>query len=329
MLSAGKTFYLFIILVLLTLPTQGALAKSDLDFTNWLNKTKREALKKGISPATVHDALSNITLNKRVLKLDKKQPENKITFPKYKRNVINADRINKGRQLYKKHYPLLKKIERQYGVAPQYIIALWGIESNFGANTGGFDIIPALATLAYEGRRETFFTKELYYALNILDERHITVKKMTGSWAGAMGQCQFMPSSFINYAQDYNHDGKKDIWNDKEDIFASMANYLNKNGWKEGQRWGRAVKLPKNFSEKMIGLNVKKTLYEWQKIGIQRQNGGAIPVIKHMKASIVVPAGLKKGEGYLVYDNYRTIMHWNRSLYFATSVGLLADLIAQ
>ncbi len=329
MFSIKKATYLFVIVSFsLVFFTASSYAESQ-NFQTWLAKTKREALKKGVSPATVHQALSDIRPVDRVVALDKKQPEKKIDFARYKQNIITADRINKGRQLYKKHYKLLKQVEREFGVAPQYIVALWGIESNFGANTGGFDIVPVLATLAFDGRREDFFTQELYHALKILDARHITLKDMTGSWAGAMGQCQFMPSSFNNYAVDYNKDGKKDIWHDEEDVFASMANYLSKNGWKGEERWGRAVKLPANFPEKAKGLNTKKTLSEWQKLGVKRLDGGSIPIIRHMKASVVVPDGMRAGEGFLVYDNYRTIMSWNRSVYFATSVGLLADLIAQ
>jgi len=251
-----------------------------------------------------------------------------MTYAKYRARVINEARVAQGRRLYKKHRTLLDKTAKEYGVSAPYIVSLWGIETSYGNNTGGFGVVPALATLAYDGRRSTFFRKELMNAVKILDQGHISHERMRGSWAGAMGQNQFMPSSFFAFAVDGNSDGKRDIWTSLPDVFASTANYLSKSGWVEDERWGREVRLPKNFSKKDIGLKVKRSLQAWKSLGVKLPGGKDIPVIAGMKASIVTPDGIG-GPAFLVYDNYRVIMKWNKSTYFATSVGILADRIAQ
>lgn len=297
-------------------------------FGSWMAGLYEEAWKSGISRAVLDQALADIKPISRVIELDRKQPEGRLTFAQYKNRVISQDRINKGRALYREHRFLLDEVSARYGVPPQYIVALWGIETSYGQNTGGFGVIPALATLAYDGRRSAFFRAELLNALKILDEGHISLDKMKGSWAGAMGQNQFMPSSFKTFAVDGNGDGRRDIWTSLPDVFSSTANYLRKSGWKEDERWGRVVRLPAGFSEDLIGLDVKKTLAAWSGMGITLPNGGALPVVTGMMASVVAPDGLE-GPTFLVYDNYRVIMRWNKSTYFATSVGLLADSIAR
>lgn len=295
-------------------------------FDQWLNNFRAEAAREGVSQGTINAALSGIQPIQRVIDLDRKQPESKITFAKYKQNIVNATRINKGRQLLRQYRGELARVEKQYGVAPQYVIALWGIETNFGSNTGGFKVVPALATLAWEGRRADFFKSELMNALKIIDAGHISAANMKGSWAGAMGQNQFMPSSFNAYAVDGNGDGRRDIWDTKADVFASTANYLNKSGWNAGERWGRRVQLPANFDANLVGPKIKKPLSYWARLGVKQINGQNLPQ-EDMTASIVAPDGVG-GDAYIVYNNYQTIMKWNRSTYFATSVGLLADAIA-
>ncbi len=301
---------------------------SQQSFQGWLDDTRQEALRKGISPQIVNEALhSGLSPIQRIIELDRKQPEGKITFATYRERIVNAQRIAKGRQMMREHEALLNEVGAKYGVQPQYIVALWGIETNFGSNTGGFDVINALATLAYDGRRRQFFTDELMNALKILDQGHIKYSDMKGSWAGAMGQSQFMPSSFLAYAQDYDGDSHKDIWNTRADVFASAANYLSRSGWKGDERWGRLVELPSSFSRDLEGLDVKKSLAEWQRLGVRRANGKDLPIVEGMTASVVQPDG-KGNSAYLVYNNYRVTMKWNKSTYFATSVGLLADAIA-
>jgi len=288
---------------------------------------RREAAAKGISQKTIDAALTGIQPIQKVIELDRKQPEGKWTFAQYRERIVDPVRIRRGREMMARHAAALQKIEAQYGVAPQYVVALWGIETNYGQNTGGFKIIPALATLAWEGRRAEFFKKELLNALQIIDQGHITADGMRGSWAGAMGQNQFMPSSFLAYATDGDGDGHKDIWGDVDDVFASTANYLRKSGWKAGERWGRAVRLPAGFSAGNIGLETKRPLSDWNALGVTLPDGAPLPAVPGMQASIVAPDGAS-GPAYLAYDNYRTIMRWNKSQYFATSVGLIADAIA-
>ena len=298
------------------------------DFKTWLTETRADAPRQGISQATINEALHyNIVPSKRIIELDRKQPEGTKTFAQYRTSVVNQNRINKGRKLLKQHYNELDYAEKKYGVPKQFIVALWGIETNFGGYTGGFKVVDALATLAWEGRRASFFRKELINALKIIDAGHISASNMKGSWAGAMGQNQFMPSSFNNYAVDANGDGRRDIWGTKKDVFASTANYLKKEGWRTGERWGRRVTLPSGFDPKLNDRKLKKPLSYWSSIGVRSYGGGALPQ-EDMMASIVAPDGVT-GQAYIVYNNYQTIMHWNRSTYFATSVGLLADSIAQ
>lgn len=313
-------------LIMLFLPFRAG--ASSVDFSTWLDHFRHEAAQNGISQNTLNATLTNIRPLPKVIDLDRKQPEKKITFARYRHNVVNADRIQKGRELLRLHRRELSLIEERYGVAPQYVVALWGIETNYGTNTGGFKVVDALATLAWDGRRAAFFRAELLKALKIIDQGHIDAANMKGSWAGAMGQNQFMPSSFFNFAVDGNNDGRRDIWNTKPDVFASTANYLAKSGWTAGQRWGRRVLLPEFFPAHMIGPKIKRPISAWKSMGVTDFSGAPLPDENDMTASIVAPDGLG-GETYIVYGNYQTIMAWNRSTYFATSVGLLADSIAR
>lgn len=296
-------------------------------FEQWLNKFRIQALQEGISQHTVDTALYGLQPDDRVLRLDRKQPEGTKTFASYRASVVNQKRIAKGRELMALHADTLARISDQTGVAPQYIVALWGIETSFGSNTGGFDIVPSLATLAWEGRREAFFRKELLDALRILDQGDIDLPNFRGSWAGAMGQNQFMPSSFLKFAADGDNDGKRDIWKNPADVFASTANYLAQSGWRSGERWGREVRVPKGFDAGLVKSKTEKSLAEWSRLGVKLPDGGILPPDENIRASLVAPDGIH-GPTYLAYDNYRVIMKWNRSTYFATSVGLLANAIA-
>ncbi len=316
---------LLVIAVVLMFSAFPAFAQTQ-NFDVWLKDFRVQASNAGISQRTINAALTNIQPKQRVIELDRKQPEGRKTFAQYKKMIVHPTRIKTGRKMLRENYQLLQQVENQYGVPKQYIVALWGIETNYGTNTGGFDVIPALATLAWEGRRAEFFEKELINALKIIDDGHISAANMKGSWAGAMGQSQFMPSSFNAYAVDATGDGRRDIWNTRADVFASIANYLKTVGWKPNERWGRRVDVPANFPSNMEGRKIIKPLSYWSSMGIKTHGGGALPQ-EDMQASIVAPDGLT-GETYMIYDNYRTIMDWNRSTYFATSVGLLADAIA-
>jgi membrane-bound lytic murein transglycosylase B len=295
------------------------------DFKDWLDELRTEARKKGISNATLKVALDDIGPVKRVIELDRSQPEFIQTFLTYIRQKVNDDRINRGREQLAKHYELLENIHAEYGVPPRYLIALWGLETNFGDYLGSFRVIDALATLANDQRRPQFFRRELLDALQIVDDGHITPDAMNGSWAGAMGHMQFIPSTFIGHAVDYTGDGRKDIWGSMPDALASAANYLSNMGWKPNEIWGREVCLPKDFDLMLASVNMKKTLTEWSSLGVRRSDGAALPQAD-MEGSIVLPQG-HKGPAFLVYDNFRTILRWNFSINYALSVGCLSDRI--
>ena len=206
---------------------------------------------------------------------------------------------------------------------PEFVVALWGIETSYGERTGGFPVLAAVATLAYDGRRSRYFRREFLNALKIIDDGHISAENMNGSWAGAMGQVQFMPSSFQSYAVDYDGDGRIDIWNNVGDALASAANYLARSGWKEGQGWGQEIQLPEGFNKKLISSRIRKSLSEWQRIGILAKE---FPQNSNLQASIVQPDG-EGGRAFLAYPNYRVILKWNRSNFFAVAVGTLAGRI--
>jgi membrane-bound lytic murein transglycosylase B len=294
-------------------------------FEKWLEGVRKEAATKGISAATVKAALGDLKPIPRVIELDRKQPEFSLTFRQYMDRVVPRKRVAKGRKKLKENKALLTKVAKKYGVQPRFIVAFWGIETDFGRVTGGFSVIRALATLAHDGRRSAFFRKELFHALRIVNEGHITPAKMVGSWAGAMGQCQFMPSSFNNFAVDFSGDKRKDLWKTKADVFASAANYLSGSGWKGDQTWGRAVRLPKGFDSKLAGTKIRKRLSEWQKLGVRSADGSNLPK-RNLAASLVFPEK-PSGPAFLVYGNYHTILKWNRSTFFALAVGSLADQI--
>jgi membrane-bound lytic murein transglycosylase B len=270
-----------------------------------------------------------VKLIERVIELDRSQPEFTLTFAQYLERVVPVSRQNRAKARFDEHRDLLKEIGQTYGVQPRFVVALWGIETDFGRVQGGFKVIPALVTLAYDGRRSEFFRKELMDALHIIEEGHISAEEMNGSWAGAMGQSQFMPSSFRQYAQDYDKDGHKDIWTTQSDVFASAANYLKSVGWQDDMTWGREVKLPSSgvaSPDKAMALHdnkTKKSLPEWAKLGVLSADGSALPT-RPLQARLVLPDGAD-GPAYLVYANYEAILRWNRSNYFAIAVGTLAD----
>ena len=296
---------------------------ADNNFNKWLEEFKKEALSKGISENTLK-VLENAKPIKKTIKLDRNQPEFKLTFPKYKNKIVSDFRIKKAKSEYKKNKPLLDKIEKKYNVNGRLIVALWAIESNFGNNMGKFNLFHTLSSLAFDGRRSKFFRSELLNALKIVENKMVKDINIKSGWAGAMGQCQFMPSSYLSYAVDGNNDGEKDIWNNKEDVFASMANYLNKSGWNNKYLWGREVKNP-SFDDPLIYNKKVKKLFEWKKLGFKKNNGSELPDA-NIKAKLLV-IDKSKNNMFLVYDNFDTILKWNRSNYFALSVGILSDYL--
>lgn len=318
-----KKTALLLLLGLITAPVYAA----EGSFAEWLAAFRAEAQQKGITEQTLQ-ALDGLQPEERTITQDQSQPEHKLTFATYRKNILSAARIKKGKALYAAHKKELAAISKTYGVPGKYIVALWGIESSFGAQKGGYPVLQALATLAYDGRRATFFRGELLAALRILDQGHIGVETLRGSWAGAMGQCQFMPSTYLNYAVDGDDDGVSDIWDNQLDVFASMANYLRAEGWKRSMGWGVAVEAHKPLAEEMIGLKAQGHSYAaWQKLGVKLRKGARLAAPATRLYYLVQPDGAA-GPSYLVTDNYQAVMRWNRSTYFATAVGLLADSIA-
>lgn len=313
--------------------------KTQADFDVYVAALKKEALEKGYDEALVDQALATAKFKKKVISADKNQPEVKETLETYLPKRVPQWKIDRARKLYKENQEVLEKVAKEYGVQARFIVALWGLESNFGKIQGGHSVIASLVTLAFDGRRETMYKNQLWAALDILKEGHITLDKFKGSWAGAMGQTQFMPTSFNAYAVDYNGDGRKDIWTTEEDAFASIANYLKQAGWNDDLTWGRQVKLPEGFDNANILKRGTKTrsqwleywkesersLADWQAIGVRKMDGSDLPNVD-VTAAMVMPDDVN-GRMYLAYDNYKALMHWNRSYYFATSVGYLSDRI--
>jgi membrane-bound lytic murein transglycosylase B len=295
-------------------------------FEDWVKDFKKEAQTLGISKRTLDKSFRYSEYNESVIRLDRKQPEGTFTFEKYIKRVVSDVRVKRGKALLTEHKELLDKIAKEYGVQPRFIVTLWGVETSYGRITGNYSVIEALATLAYEGRRAKFFKKELINALKIVDAGHIEADDMLGSWAGAMGQSQFMPSSFLAYAVDYDGDGRKNIWTSLPDTFASIANYLSQSGWNDEWTWGREVKPNKQYSENIAAFKVKKPLSEWQRMGIRKVNGNDLPGAS-IEASLIY-GNYDYGPAFLVYDNLRVLLKWNRSRYFAIAVGILSDKIA-
>jgi len=294
-------------------------------FDAWMAELRAEARAAGISDATLDAALEGVAPIPRVIELDRRQPEGRFTFQQYNQRVLSESRIERGRELYREHRALLDRVAADYGVQPRFIVALWGIESSYGSYDGDFPVIGALATLAYDGRRAGFFRGELLRALEIVERGDIAVGQMTGSWAGAMGQSQFMPSSYHAYAVDYDGDGHRDIWTSLPDVFASIANYLARAGWNDRFTWGRRVDPPAGLNGALVGLEHARPLPEWQALGVRRANGADLPAVALEASLLRTDDG--QGPSYLVYHNFRVLMAWNRSTYFALTVGELADLI--
>jgi membrane-bound lytic murein transglycosylase B len=296
-------------------------------FADWLADFRTEASSLGISTSTLDTAFNTVVEPlPRIIELDRSQPEFVQTFTGYMRNRMSDRRIERGRRLLAEHKDLFAEIQRKYGIQPHYLAAFWALESNFGDETGGFSVINALATLAYDPRRADFFRGELLTALHIIDQGHIPANQMTGSWAGAMGQCQFMPSTFKAYAVDGDGDGRINIWASLPDVFASAGNYLSKLGWKADERWGREVVLPADFDFALSGTGVRKTVSEWNNLGVTRADGSTLGS-SDIIGSVIVPAGAK-GPAFLAYNNFHTILEWNRSTFYGIAVGHLADRFA-
>ncbi len=298
---------------------------SQKSFGTWLSLLRKEALGSGIQQKTLDSALKDLQPVSRVIELDNNQPEAKLTFDQYLGRILSEERIARGRKKLTDSRRLMAKIAEAYGVQPRFLVALWGVETDFGRVTGSFPVIDSLVSLVYDGRRSSFFRKELLHALRILDEGHISLARMKGSWAGAMGQLQFMPSTFRHFAVDFDGDGRIDIWESQEDVFASAANYLSQSGWRRGQTWGQEVLLPEGADLALTEFKQPKSPSDWWSLGVSTLDGSDF-LSPDSLSSIVQPEGLKD-RAFLVYNNYHVLHKWNRSDSFALSVGILADRI--
>ena len=294
------------------------------NWNEWLRDIKQEARDHGIAPNLIESAFADIHEPSRQVKsLSRSQPEHRLTFTKYLNTRADKYRVAMGRKNYQKNKPLLDEVGQAFGVDPCFIVSFWGMETSYGTYMGDFPVIKSLVTLAYVSKRSEFFRKELFIALNILNEGHVSLKDFKGEWAGASGQPQFLPSSWVKYAVDYDKDGRKDIWESKADVFASIANYMKMNGWKTDEPWAIHVKLPTSFDKNLLGKTIVKPTSEWNTLGVRTESGQALPH-QELEASLVQPNG---GPVFLAYPNYKMILRYNNSIYYAGAIGYMADKI--
>lgn len=306
------------------------------DFNVWLEGVRAEALQRGISPSTVERALKDLEPEPVIVARDRAQPEHVQSLDAYLEERLASRTLKSANEKQDKYREVLARIEARYGVPAEVLIAVWGIESNFGKFTGTRPVIKALATLAFDARRPTLFRAELFHALTIVDRGHIELDDLKGSWAGAMGQPQFMPSSYLKHAVDFDGDGRADIWKTESDVFASIANYLKNAGWVEGERWGRPVRVSRAVLDRIerqvpMRANGCKAVREmtqaiplsrWAALGVVLTNGQALPKAD-MEASLV--RGVK--QHFLVYRNYHALIDYNCSNSYAVAAGMLADRV--
>lgn len=308
---------------ILALPMEALAAPTN--FQAFVTSLRAEARKAGIAEATLERAFAGVVPNQKVLDRDRHQPEFTMTWARYKTLVINDQRIANGRDIVARERTLFRQVEQKFGVGPGVIAGIWGLESGFGVTTGDFRVIEALATLAWDGRRASFFRGELMAALKILDHGDIAPAKMMGSYAGAMGQPQFMPSSYLRYAVDFEGHGKRDIWTSRPDVLGSIANYLAKSGWRAGEGWGQQIVLPATIDATSTGRDVMRPLGEWIRLGV-RPLDGAWRAGSDTPAAIVAPDG-QGGEAFVVHANFKAIRRYNPSDFYAIAVGLIGDRV--
>ncbi len=325
MQSPNRVVRLLIAALLLT-GGGGALADGAREFRQCVADLQREARREGVSAGVVRSTLAEVEFVERVVELDRAQPEFTTTFDHYVDGRVTEQRVERGRELLAKHRELLRRVALDYGVAPRYLVAFWGMETNYGTYFGEMPTLDVLATLACDERRPAFFSEQLMAALRVVDAGAIPPERMRGSWAGAFGHVQFLPSVFERYAVDYDGDGERDLWNSVPDAMASAANYLASIGWKQGWRWGREVTLPDAFDYTLAGRGNERSLAEWRDLGVRTAYDRPLSG-SEARAALIVPAG-HEGPAFLVYDNFHVIMEWNRSELYALSVGHLADRLA-
>lgn len=291
----------------------------------FVSQLRTEAISEGIRPEIFDEAFRNVHAPSRtVLRLDKTQPEKRLDFLQYRNTRVDRFRIWLGRRAFHHHESVLNNIGQQFGVNPCFIVSIWGLETSYGRFRGKFPVIQSLATLAYDPRRGSYFKSELMTALHMLNDGKVSLQDFKGEWAGASGHCQFMPSTWIKYAVDYDGTGRADIWNNIDDALASIANFLAKNGWHPNEPWAIEVTLPDYFEKDWLSVHVTKSVKEWETLGVQPVN--ADWPAKDLPASIIYPEG---GPAFMVFNNFKTLLKWNKSTYYAAALGYLAEQICQ
>ncbi|WLH45597.1 lytic murein transglycosylase [Pseudomonas beijingensis] len=293
-------------------------------FAQWQAGFRKEALAAGIRADLFDRAFIGVSPDMSVIKADRSQPEFTRPVWEYLDGTLSPLRVNKGKSLIQQNAQVLQNIEQRYGVDREALVAVWGMESNFGQFQGSKSVINSLATLAYEGRRPGFAHAQLIAALQILQQGDITPEKMLGSWAGAMGQTQFIPTTYNTHAVDFDGDGRRDIWGSSTDALASTAHYLQSSGWQRGQPWGVEVSLNEGFDYTLADGTIRKPVSEWMRLGVAEYGGLPIaPEDKQLSASLLLPAG-HRGPAFLIFDNFRAILKYNNSSSYALAVGLLS-----
>ena len=300
----------------------GAQAVDSKDFNDWLRHLKKKAKQEKISTKTIKNTFKNAKYIPRIIALDRAQPEFISTFLSYIDNRVTPNKIARGRALLQANGALLSQVETQYGVPKNILVAFWGLETNYGVNQGDFGLPSALMTLAYEGRRADFFRAQLLDTMRIIDAKHNTVAGMRGSWAGAIGHMQFMPSTLLQYGVDADLDGKINVWTSLPDAFSSAANYLAKTGWVKDEPAMMEVKLPADFDYSLAQLNNRKSAERWSILGVRDMDNNLLPALDN--AAIILPQGWQ-GPAFMVFSNFDVIMDWNRSVNYALSVAHLAN----
>ncbi len=324
----SKIMNLIKILFFILLILKPEILNANEDFNNWVKNYKKYAVKQGVNQVTVDTAFKNVKFLERIITYDRRQPEFIEKTNVYIKKRINIKKIQSAKSLIKSNRDLLNKIEKEFDVPANYLVALWGIETHFGRHKGKVDIISALSTLSYDKRRSEFFSKELLILLRLIDKKIIKLDSLVGSWAGAHGNFQFMPSSIQNFAIDYDNNNNIDLYVSLNDSFASAANYLNKIGWDKNP-WGFKVKLEKEINPKYIGIDARKlkkklAIKKWKKLGVKLSD--SVKINENLNARLIRPDG-NSGDYYLVLNNYEKLLHWNRSLRFAITIGIFADYL--
>ncbi len=320
--------FCFILFSNVSLAKVPSIEEQKKEWNEWLEDLKEEMIEKGISKKTIKRAYQDDYFHeiKEVVLQDKKQAEFVLTSDKYINRLVNKNKVNLARTHYKNLKPKYQEISDKYGVPLHYLISFWAVETHFGYNKGKYHLIDGLTNLSYKNRRATFFKRELFNVLQIMDTYDLNGDKIKGSWAGAMGHFQFMPSTYNAYAVDHDGDGVADIWDSFDDAIASAANYLSELGWKADEPWGQEVILPWNFDYNLVGPKKYKKVSEWKKIGVIGSNGKKLTLPNDASAVITLPDG-RRGRAYITLSNFRRIMIWNRSTNYALAIVKLADYI--